>query len=381
VILFLTYDGLTDPLGSSQIVPYLRRLSQQHRIHILSFEKEPRAPHQPAMRALLQAQNIGWTPLRFTRNKLADWARMLAWGAYLKRRHRVRLLHCRSYVAAAVGMAIQQQARLLFDMRGFWVDERVEGGNWRPHTLRYRLFKRLERRLLRRSDHLISLTQKAVPTLRQWVADPQKPITVIPCCADFEHFRPDPEQRARARRQLGYQDDHLVISYHGSLGTWYLFDDMLAFFRQLHGQRPNARLLLLTPDTHQVPTDNPHITARSATRQEMPLLLQASDLSLSFIRASFSKQASSPTKMAEALALGLPCILNRGVGDSDILCQLLQAGLALDELTPAAYQQAIDRLDSLLNLDPQEIRERARPHLSLDRAAQLYAGVYEELLR
>lgn len=381
MILFLTYDGLTDPLGSSQIVPYLTRLSQQHRLHILSFEKDHRAQQQPAMRALLQAHGIGWTPLRFTRNKLADWARMLVWGAYLKQRHRVQMLHCRSYVAAAVGLALKYRAKLLFDMRGFWVDERVEGGNWKPHTLRYRLFKGLERRLLHGSDHLISLTQRAVPTLRQWMGEAHKPITVIPCCADFDHFLPTPEQRARARQQLGYQDNHMVVSYHGSLGTWYLFDEMLAFFQQLQSQRPNARLLLLTPDTHQAPSDNPLITARSATRQEMPELLQASDLSLSFISPSFSKQASSPTKMAEALALGLPCILNRGVGDSDTLCHQLQAGLALDELSPVAYQRAIDRLDALLQSDKEALRERARPHLSLDRAAQLYAGVYDELLR
>ena len=39
-ILYLTYDGLTDPLGQSQILPYLIKLSLDNEIHIISAEKK-----------------------------------------------------------------------------------------------------------------------------------------------------------------------------------------------------------------------------------------------------------------------------------------------------------------------------------------------------
>ena len=39
-ILYITYDGLTDPLGGSQIIPYLKGISShQKNIVVLSFEK------------------------------------------------------------------------------------------------------------------------------------------------------------------------------------------------------------------------------------------------------------------------------------------------------------------------------------------------------
>ena len=39
--LFITYDGILDPLGSSQILPYLFGLASKGvKVHILSFEKE-----------------------------------------------------------------------------------------------------------------------------------------------------------------------------------------------------------------------------------------------------------------------------------------------------------------------------------------------------
>ncbi len=37
---FLSYDGMTDPLGQSQVLPYLEGLAASgHRIHIVSAEK------------------------------------------------------------------------------------------------------------------------------------------------------------------------------------------------------------------------------------------------------------------------------------------------------------------------------------------------------
>ena len=40
-ILYISYDGMTDQLGQSQVIPYLIGLSGKgHQIHILSAEKD-----------------------------------------------------------------------------------------------------------------------------------------------------------------------------------------------------------------------------------------------------------------------------------------------------------------------------------------------------
>ena len=39
--LFLTYDGLLDPLGRSQIIPYLKSIANNERIiKVISFENQ-----------------------------------------------------------------------------------------------------------------------------------------------------------------------------------------------------------------------------------------------------------------------------------------------------------------------------------------------------
>ena len=40
-ILYLSYDGMTDPLGQSQVLPYLAGLSKKgFRFHLISFENK-----------------------------------------------------------------------------------------------------------------------------------------------------------------------------------------------------------------------------------------------------------------------------------------------------------------------------------------------------
>ena len=40
-ILFVSYDGMTDSLGQSQVLPYIREISKKdYRYTLISFEKE-----------------------------------------------------------------------------------------------------------------------------------------------------------------------------------------------------------------------------------------------------------------------------------------------------------------------------------------------------
>ena len=38
--LFIMYDGLTDPLGQSQVLPYLKKLSEYYRFDVIGFRKK-----------------------------------------------------------------------------------------------------------------------------------------------------------------------------------------------------------------------------------------------------------------------------------------------------------------------------------------------------
>ena len=108
-VLYTTYDGLTDPLGRSQVLPYLAGLSARgHRISIQSFEK-PQREREASVAELCRAAGIEWHPLPYHKrppvlSSLYDLGAMKRTALKLHRQERFDLVHCRSYLPAKAGL-------------------------------------------------------------------------------------------------------------------------------------------------------------------------------------------------------------------------------------------------------------------------------------
>jgi len=215
-----------------------------------------------------------------------------------------------------------------------------------------------------------------------------KPLQVIPCCADLSHIENQAPLRDETRARLGIAEK-LVMVYVGKFGGWYMQREMADFFAVAHREMPNLHFLVLTQSDphlihqelarHTIPEDD--YTIMQVAPAEMGAYLAASDFAISFIEAAPSKIASSPTKLGEYLAAGLPVVCNRGVGDVDAIIAEHDVGLLIDDFTEAAYQTAVRQLPSFLNDDVrQRCRQAAHVHASLHevgvpRYLELYAAL------
>lgn len=400
--LFITYDGLLDPLGASQILPYLRAIaSKENQLHILSFEKPERFQNGAAkLRTEFANTPIRWTPLIFTRSvgmlgKIWDLIRMHAAAVGMASWIRPSVVHARGHAPAQVGLLLKRvfKARLLFDFRGLWVDERVDKGGWRltntSHRLQYLYFKHVEQKLLRQADHVVVLTEAVVPEVLRLGVHNRDRITVIPCCADFKHFPPaTAESRQRARRQLGIDDTSLVLGYLGSVGGMYLTERFLQLVTIAANQQPNLQVLVLTPDREafweladqQLPRQiKPIVHIRTANREQVAQWLPAMDLLVSFIAPSYARLGSSPTKLAEAWACCIPALCNSGVGDVAQLVKELDAGMVIDAASDQELKAAAQALPTLIHKGGARLRHAAQARLSLELAAERYIEIYHLL--
>ena len=175
-LLYLAYDGMLEPLGQSQVLAYLERLAAERPIHLLSFEKAEDWRDEAARQALaarIDAAGIHWHPRRYHKRPSAlatawDIGVGTASGLWLCLRHRVGIVHARSYVPAVMALVLQKLtgAKFVFDMRGFWADERVDGGLWPRDGRMYKVAKWFERRFLLNADHVVSLTHAAVAEMQ-----------------------------------------------------------------------------------------------------------------------------------------------------------------------------------------------------------------------
>jgi len=359
--LYLTYDGLTDPLGQSQVLPYLLGLSKKGwNISVVSFEKKDRFENgKKAVSAICKQNNIEWHPQRYHKNPpvlstLKDISQMRKTVSRIVKLHQPKIIHCRSYLPMLVALPFQKRGiKVIFDMRGLWADERVDGNIWKIKNPLFnsifKYFKRKEKKFFHKADAIVSLTKAAIPFIKQH--NPKGEITLIPTAVDLNLFDPikiKEDDKVKLKNKLGISNEY-ILGYSGSLGTWYLLKEMLVFYSALLKQNSFAKFLILSQDDPKelvefaqrssIPLDN--IIIKKVDRTAMPLYLSIMDASVFFIQPKFSKIASSPTKLGELMAMGIPIICNDGVGDVKEIVEKYKAGIVLSKFDENEFKNAV----------------------------------------
>jgi glycosyltransferase involved in cell wall biosynthesis len=390
-VLYISYDGMLEPLGQSQVLSYLEGLSKNYSIILMSFEKESDwndSAKRQAIEARARAGNIHWVPLRYHKSPsvpatLFDISHGTARGIQLALKHHVKIIHARSYVSALMALGIKKAcgAKFLFDMRGLWPDERVDGGLWKKEGRLYQTVKKLERQYFLNADHTVTLTHASAELISNfdYLKENKFPITVIPTCADLERFRP-----------VKSNSKDFVLGYLGSVGTWYLFDEVLECFKLIREKKPNAKLLIVNRNEQEYVKgrlnafgfDSSCYEITAADHKDVPQMVSRMTVGSAIIKPSYSKIASAPTKLAEYLGCGIPCLGNDRVGDMHSILEGERTGVSLTGFTPQERSAAVDRLFLLLEDTALATRCRsvAERLFSLEQGVVAYNRIYASLL-
>jgi glycosyltransferase involved in cell wall biosynthesis len=406
-IIYISYDGMTDPLGQSQVLPYLIGLSKfNFEIHLISFEKEDKFNlRKDFIVDLIKKANIIWHPLKYHQSPPVLSTLYDLWALNKKTKeitnnHAIDLVHCRSYISSLIGLKLKRKNGIpfLFDMRGFWADERIDGKIWNLNNpifkLIYRFFKNKEKQFICESDYIVSLTANAKNEIQGWNLDANigSKIKVIPCCADLEHFsleRLNTDLIKQFESNLGISGHDFLISYIGSLGTWYMIEEMMALFKVAQQKIANCKFLIITADHPEIAYHaakkldilESSIIVRKAERNEVPYLISLSKFSIFFIKPSYSKKASSPTKLAEILGMGVPVICNANVGDVEQIVEQGKVGFVLKDFNGPAYEKAIEKMLAFLPADTLSISNYAKKYASLKDGIDKYHEIYKKIIK
>lgn len=377
-----------EPLGQSQVLEPLKMLAQNHQITLLSYEKASDwadKPRREALKAEVRGSGIAWLPLRYHKRPTLpatawDVLAGLIAGASLTLRRRIEIVHARGYVPALMALCLKRffGLRFIFDMRGFWADEKVEGGTWKAGGALYRMTKWFEKRFLLGADVVVSLSRAGVAVLREfpYLRGRAAHFEVIPTCANMSLFRPLGPGPARP----------FTVGCVGSVGLWYMFDEMLECFKIISRLRPEARLLILNRGDHDAIRRKlaAHAIAaemadiKAVSFRDVPAEMAKMDAGLFFIKPVFSKIACAPTKLAEFLACGVPCLSNARVGDYAEVLEGENVGAVVSRFSPAEMEKAARKIITL-GVDPDARRrcaETARRLYSLESAAEAYDALY-----
>ncbi len=314
----------------------------------------------------------------------------------------INILHARSHVPALMGVIAKKLSgkdiKLIFDIRGFFPEEYTDAGRWKENGWLYKSVKFIEKKLLKKSDGFVVLTEKArsilFPESKKTGFDKfGRPVEVIPCCVNLDLFnKTNKATRAEMRKKLAVEN-RFVLTYVGSFGGWYMTEEIADFLQAAKNSKPETFAMILTQSKPEM--IEPLLKERGFTEKdflitkvlpsEIPRYLSAADAALSLIKPCYSKQASSPTKNAEYLALGLPVIVNTGVGDTAEMTREDKTGVVIEEFNRETYTTALAKLDILLSegeILAERCKKSAVERFDLEKIGGVrYSRIYRKLLQ
>ncbi|MDD5618279.1 MAG: glycosyltransferase, partial [Candidatus Omnitrophica bacterium] len=135
-VLYISYDGLMEPLSQSQVLAYLKKLAKDYGIYLVTYEKPSdwhNTENRKRIKDAVSSAGINWFPLRYHKTpRLSATLYDLAIGfllcIYLVLRYRIKIAHGRNTVPSILAFFMKKifGIRFIFDYRGFWADERKE---------------------------------------------------------------------------------------------------------------------------------------------------------------------------------------------------------------------------------------------------------------
>ncbi|MFZ1110077.1 MAG: glycosyltransferase [Rhodomicrobium sp.] len=390
---YITRNGLLEPLGQSQVFAYLRRLAREHDISLITREKPEdwgNAGTMASARAACLGAGIRWLPRPFcSRPKgiapALDLAAMMRQSLGEVRSRRAKLIHARSYLPAAVAWQVWRLtgAPFIFDMRALWPEELITARRLKRGSPMHRAIVAAERVCLRDAAAVVSLTHASVDHLRQVYPREleRQNVVVIPTCADLDRFTPAQVRKAGPR-------------VYGCIGTvlsgWFRTDWLAALFAAAARRDPSARFEVITRDDRQRVrlvidpggTLGSRLNIRARRPQEMPDAVRAHDVSVMFYAGGeISELGRSPTRLGEVLGCGLPVVANGGVGDVARIVTEHRVGVLAASSADADMVATLDTLDALMADPalPARCRAAADAVFSLERGVAEYSVLYRTI--
>ncbi len=380
-ILFITYDGILEPLGYSQILSYLIKLSRNYEINILSIEKENDLKNKKYYKEivnLLNKNNINWSYLRYSKNfKLLLILRMFFSIFKIFFFKKIHLAHVRSYIPAIICYNFLKlfNTKLIFDMRGFWIDERVDWNIWNKKSIKYILFKYLEKKIIYKSHAIVTLTNDASFYIKKnFQIHHQTKIYVIPTSTQCDYNY----EKKNIKNILN-------LTYLGAIGTRYDFNKVIKFFN-LISKKINTNLIIFNKDEHENILSRLKYNNISLDKFTLkyikPNLINKNitdyALGIFFPVEGFYLKGYFPTKLGEFLSNGVPvvtCSINKHV-DSIILEN--NVGIIINNFNNLDNKNLLLNIKDLINENTSKrCISVAKKYLNIDNAIETYEKIYK----
>lgn len=374
-LIYLTYDGILDHLGQSQILPYLLKFNEYYETIIFSFEKKKNLKSSDFLeyKELLNKNNIKWYKSNYYDKKffLINIYNIIKINInifFLILKDKNIYFHIRSYIPFffIIVPLFFFKIKYIFDMRGFWVQEKIDRRGWSEKSFIIKSLKFFEKKIINNSYKTLCLTNHSIEILVNKYPEIYKDKYIsIRTTIDTTKFK-------FFNKVINM--DELKFCYLGTTDGAYDFDKTVKFFSQIKKYLINAKLIIISKDDKNKIIYNLNkfkilkddYAIFNIKYSQISKKLNTIDIGLFFLKENKSIKASFPTKISEYFFCNKPIICNNF--NNDIVSVLnSHRGLIIDN-DELLNKIKINKLKNLLykNYNDRYCRNYATENLTLD---------------
>ena len=391
-ILYISYWSLNEPLTSSAIFPYLKILDAYESIeHITLVTIERGNENFPDVH--LNFKKVTHHPIRprfrssFLFSKIDEFTRLPNELTKLARNINADLILAKASFAGSLAYLVHRRISIPFIVESFepHSDYMVECGEWKKNGFLDKYAKYYERKQLKYSKLIITVTNNYKNYLIETKGVPENKIKVIPSITEIEKFSFNKGNRDLIRNKFELGDDVTGI-YVGKFGGLYYNAEAYDIFKAAYGHFDGKmKFFILSPEPTDViyyemskrGIEKSSVHALLASHNDVPKYLSASDFAFSTVKPAFSKQFQCPIKNGEYWANGLPILMTYGIADDYKIIEQGEGG-ALYDLSKNDLTKALVQIQNILE-DPdhrEQIGSLAVKYKSIEIAENIYEDIF-----
>ncbi|MDD5530639.1 MAG: glycosyltransferase [bacterium] len=256
-------------------------------------------------------------------------------------RHRINFIHSRNYPASVLVSFVNRVLGIpyVFDMRDVYPEKGIEAGIFGKESWSYRLWKFIERRLIKSASYVITTSEP----FKEYVQTNFHPSKVIflPNCVNPLRFKPDNTTRKTMREKYGLSNK-FVLLHSGAFGTPKDLFLILKYFLHFKTIKTNTHLVILYGMNKDVPyilssakkagVQEGDLTVLSLSPDEVPKYILLGDVGLHLESMAIATPYGIGVKDGEYLSSGLPIIVTKWQEGIAPFVTKYNAGIVIDTL-------------------------------------------------
>ena len=315
-LLYLSYDSLLTPISSSQIIPLILNLNKNYNVSIISFENNKNLKTKN-LEIILRKKKIKWIKI-FNKKKLFYIKNIFLFlkCIFILTKIKNTTILARSYLPIWLSIISKflskNSNKIIADIRGFWLDEKFETSKINLFTFKF--LKIFEKLIFTKSDHIITLSEKSKEYLKKKYLIKENKVSCIYTFAN---------KKFKIKKN---RNKKIVFGYIGNIDMHYNFKKVIKFLKKFNEKEKEWKLIITNNYNQKINHKlfkgiEKKITLVNTPFCKMHNFYKKIDVGIYFLKQSFSKIASCPTKLPELITSNTMVISNGNIGDINFMSE------------------------------------------------------------